>query len=145
MVVCKRMSKWKKTIMFGRMVMHKRKNLNKRGPYMLVEWLCATKRNKSMRTIILTNKRINERGPMFRLFVLGVTQGNENAVWVRGFIFLFLVLIKGIRRYSESNIPLPQPSGGKLLLRPSVSYNKLLGSGVSRALSSIYDGAFLRK
>ena len=82
---------------------------------------------------------------VFCLFVLGVTQRNEDAVWDQGFIFLFLMLIKGIRRQSESKIPLPNPSGGKLLLRPSLSYNKLLGSGVPRTLSNIYDEAFLQK
>ena len=64
---------------------------------------------------------------IFCLFVPGVTQGNEDAMGVQGFIFLLLMLIKGIRRYSECKIPLPNPSGGKLLLRLSVSYNKLLG------------------
>ena len=82
---------------------------------------------------------------IFCLFVPGVTQGNEDAMGVQGFIFLLLMLIKGIRRYSECKIPLPNPSGGKLLLKLSVSYNKLLGSGVSRTLSNIYDGAFLQK
>ena len=81
---------------------------------------------------------------IFCLFVPGVTQRNEDAMGVQGFIFLLLMLIKGIRRYSECKIPLPNPSGGKLLLRLSVSYNKLLGSGVSRTLSSISDEAFLQ-
>ena len=63
---------------------------------------------------------------------------------VQGFVFLFLMPIKGITRYSECKIPLPNPSGGKLLFRPSVSYNKLLGSGVSRTLSNISDEAFLQ-
>ena len=61
------------------------------------------------------------------------------------FQVLFSVLIKEIRRYDEANIPLPILSGGELLLRPSVSYSKLITSGVSRALSKIYHGAFLRK
>ena len=82
---------------------------------------------------------------IFCLFVPGVTQGNKDASGVQGFIYLLLVLIKGTRRHSECKIPLPNPSGGKLLFRPSVSYNKLLSSGVSRTLSNIYDGAFLQK
>ena len=81
---------------------------------------------------------------IFCLFIPGVTQGNQDAMGVQGFIFLLLMLIKGIRRYSECKIPLPNPSGGKLLFRPSVSYNKLLGSGVSRTLSNISDEAFLQ-
>ena len=82
---------------------------------------------------------------IFCLFVPGVTQENQDAMGVQGFIFLLSMLIKGIRRYSEWKIPLPNPSGGKLLFRLSVSYNKLLGSGVSRTLPNIYDGAFLQK
>ena len=82
---------------------------------------------------------------IFCLFVPGVTQGNEDASGVQGFIVLLLVLIKGIRRYGECKIPLPNPSGGKLLFRPSVNYNILLGSGVSTTLSNIYDEAFLQK
>ena len=58
---------------------------------------------------------------IFCVFVTGVTQGNEDAVGVQGFVFLFVALIKGIRRYSVSKIPLLSPSGGKILLRPSVS------------------------
>ena len=81
---------------------------------------------------------------IFCLFVPGVTQGNEDAMGVQGFIFLLLMLIKGIRRYSECKILLSNSSGGKLLFRPSVSYNKVLGSGVFRTLPNIYDEAFLQ-
>ena len=35
-----------RTLIFGRMVVHKR--LNERGPYIFVEWSCAHKRNKSV-------------------------------------------------------------------------------------------------
>ena len=82
---------------------------------------------------------------IFCLFVAGVTQGNKNAVPVHGFIFLLLVLIKAMGKWSESKIRLPNFSGGNFLLRPSLSYNKLLGSSVSRTLSNIYEGPFLRK
>ena len=48
------------------------------------------------------------------LLVPGVTQGKESAGCVYDFIFLFLVLIKKIRRLGESKIPLLYPSDGKL-------------------------------
>ena len=49
----------------------------------------------------------------------------ENAGSVQDFIFFFLclVLIKKISRLGESKIPLFNPTGGMLLLRPSTSYN----------------------
>ena len=49
--------------------------MNERGPCNLVDWPCVNKENKSMRTL-----RGNERGPYNLSFVLGVTQGNEDAV-----------------------------------------------------------------
>ena len=78
------------------------------------------------------------------------------------FIFSFLVLLKKmrmrdefkisscyfcqrIRRQRESKITLCNASGGKFLLRPSSSYNKLLGRIAFRILSNIHDGAFLGK
>ena len=41
---------------------------NERGPYMLVEWLCANKRNKSIRItilgcIVVHNRKNKRRGP----------------------------------------------------------------------------------
>ena len=82
---------------------------------------------------------------IFCLFIPGVTQGNQDAMGIQGFIFLLLILIKGITRYSECKIPLPNPAhGGKLLFRFSMSYNKLLGSDVSRTLLNISDEAFLQ-
>ena len=42
----------KETIYFGGMVVCKRKNVNERGSYTLVDWSCANKINKSMRTLI---------------------------------------------------------------------------------------------
>ena len=69
-----------------------------------------------------------------------------DVVSVQDFIFLvlFSVLIKGIRSYGESKIPLHNPSGGKLLLRPPASSNELLGRVLFRTLSNIYDQVFLR-
>ena len=55
------------------------------------------------------------------------------------------MLIKRIRRQSDAKIPVCNPVGGKLLLRPSTSYNKLLGRVVLRILSDIQDGALLQK
>ena len=45
-----------------------KETLNERGSYIFVEWLCANKRNKSVRTLIfgrmfVTKERLNERGP----------------------------------------------------------------------------------
>ena len=45
----------------------------------------------------------------------------------------------------ESKIPLCKPSGGKLLLRPSLSSNELLHRVAFRLLSNIHDGAPLGK
>ena len=81
---------------------------------------------------------------IFCPFVHGVTQGNQDVMGVQCSIISLLRLIKGITRYSKCKILLPNPSGGKLLFRLSVSYNKLLGSGVSRTLSNISDETFLQ-
>ena len=81
----------------------------------------------------------------FNLFVPGVTQGNEDASPVQNFIFFFFVLVKIIRRLDEPKIPLSNPSGGKLLLRPSASYNELLGRVVFRIPPNIHDGPLLQK
>ena len=43
----------------------------------------------------------------------------------------------------ESKIPLRNPSGGQLLLRPSASYNKLLDRVAFRILSSIHEDLHL--
>ena len=51
MVVHKRKSKWKRTICFRRMAVCKVK-ANEIGSYILVKWSSASKRNKSLRTII---------------------------------------------------------------------------------------------
>ena len=76
------------------------------------------------------------------------------------FIFSFLMLLKEmrtrgeckvsscyfcqrIRRQGESKITLCNPSGGKLFLRPSSSYNKLLDRIAFRILSNIHDGTLL--
>ena len=40
-----------RTLIFGRMVVHKRKIKWKRGSYILVEWSCVSKRNKSVETL----------------------------------------------------------------------------------------------
>ena len=50
MVVRKRKNKWKKTIYFGRMVVSKGRNKWRGTLYIWVEWSCANKRNKSMKT-----------------------------------------------------------------------------------------------
>ena len=55
------------------------------------------------------------------------------------------MLIKRIKKQGESKIPLCNPSDGKLLLRPSASYNKLFGRIALRILSNIQDGALLQK
>ena len=60
-------------------------------------------------------------------------------------IYITVPLIKRIRKQGESKIPLCNPSGGKLPLRTSVSYNKLLGGGVFRTPQNIYDEAFFAK
>ena len=61
---------------------------------------------------------------------------------ISSFVF---VLIKIIRRLDESKIPLSNPSGGKLLLRPSASYSELLGRVVFRIPPNIHDGPLLQK
>ena len=53
------------------------------------------------------------------LFKDGVTE------WVEDFIFLFPMLIKGMRRRGEFNIFLRDPRNGKILLSSSSSSNKL--------------------
>ena len=66
-------------------------------------------------------------------------------------MFSLLVLLKEIRTRDEPKmqegykIPLRNPSGGKLLLRSSSSYNKLLGRVAFRILSNIHEGAPLQK
>ena len=63
--------------------------------------------------------------------------------------FYLVVIEFGVNQENQeaggSKIPLCNTSGGELLLRPSLSYNKLLGRVAFRILSSIYDGALLRK
>ena len=60
----------KETIYFGGMVVCRRKNVNERGSYTLVDWSCANKINKSMRTLIFgpmvaDKERIFEKGSYF--------------------------------------------------------------------------------
>ena len=78
-----------------------------------------------------------------------VIQRNEEAESVQDQCFtlllLCLVLIKRIRRQGVSEIALCNPSGAKLPVRPSSTYNKLLGRIAFRILSNIHDGALLQK
>ena len=78
-------------------------------------------------------------------------QGCSRTIW-----FLFLVLFKEMRTRSQfkilsfcfwckSEICLRNHSGGKLLLKPFSSYNKLLGRILFRFPSNIHDGALPRK
>ena len=60
MVVYIKKKKLMRTLSFGRMVVHKEK-LYERGPYVLVEWLCANKRIKSMRTPIFRRMVVQKR------------------------------------------------------------------------------------
>ena len=55
----------------------------------------------------------------------------------------FCVWCKSREKEVEFKIPLCNPSGGELLIRPSSSYNKLLGRVAFRILSNIHDGFFL--
>ena len=73
------------------------------------------------------------------VFVPRVTQGNKDAGLVQDFILLLFGVNQ--ERQGETEIPLYSPSGGKLLLRPSSSYD-LLGRVTFRILSNIYDEAF---
>ena len=61
----------------------------------------------------------------FVIFVFGVNQEEKKAGGVQDSLVL--------------------PSGGKLLLGPSSSYNKLLGRVAFRILSNIHDGSLPRK
>ena len=61
------------------------------------------------------------------------------------YYFVVLVWIKIIRSQSKSKIPLCNPSGGKILLRASASYVKLLARVAFRTLPNIHDGAHSRK
>ena len=128
-----------------------KERINERGQDILVEWSCANKRSKSMRTqffyrMVVHNRKNEWKWTIYFVFSFLVLQ-KKTITRVESKIssFLFLVLIKGITRKRYSKIPLPNPSIGKLPLRPSVNCNKLLGRGISRTLSNIYDGAFLRK
>lgn len=71
------------------------------------------------------------------LFFPDVTQANDDRESLQDFIslFLLLVLITKIGRQSEFKIPLIQPSGRKLFLRPVVGYKK--GSINERVLMSL--------
>ena len=53
------------------------------------------------------------------------------------FLILCLVLIKKIRRYGESKIPVSNNSDGKLPLKPSRSDNKSLGRVIFRIMSNV--------
>ena len=85
---------------------------------------------------------------MWNLRTLAQFQGSE--MWTQGqskanFFGFCLVQIKINKRQVESKIPLCNPSDGKLLLRSSASYNKLLDRVAFRILSNIHDGALLQK
>ena len=78
-------------------------------------------------------------------------QGCSRTIW-----FSFLVLLKEMRTRSQfkilsfcfwckSEICLRNHSGGKLLLKPFSSYNKLLDRILFRFLSNIHDGVLPRK
>ena len=112
----------------------------------LVKWYC-------------TKERINERGPYILIFLYLVLLKEMRT---RDFIFLFSSLIVGIRRQDKSKIPLPNPRGGKLLLRPPTRENCTKNIQIRcfflfrifpyldtfyavRSLSNIYDGDFPRK
>ena len=63
------------------------------------------------------------------------------------FILLLLcfVLIERITRQGVSKIPLCNPSGAKLPVRPSSTYNKLSGRIAVRIFPNIHGGFLLRK
>ena len=66
MVMHKRKNKLKKTISFGWMVACKKKEQMERETHILVEWSFANKRNKSMSNIIFGRiflRKTKERGP----------------------------------------------------------------------------------
>ena len=60
MVMYNKINESMKTLIFGRMVVHKRNN-NERGSYILVELLYANKRNKSMRILIFGEMVVHKR------------------------------------------------------------------------------------
>ena len=74
-------------------------------------------------------------------------KGKEHAGAVQDLIFCFCVWCKSrnFRRQGLSKIFSCNHSDGKLLLRPSTSYNRLLDKVASRILSNIHDRALLRK
>ena len=76
-----------------------------------------------------------------------VTQGNQDTESVQDSILLilWLFLIKRIRRQGEPKIPLCNLIGGKLLLGPFLSQNKLLLRVAFRTLVKTHDGALLQK
>ena len=78
------------------------------------------------------------------VFIPSVTQRNEDAGSVKVHLVV-LVWIKIIRRLGESKTPLCNSSGGNILLRASVSCNKLLGRVAFRILPNIYNGASPQK
>ena len=78
------------------------------------------------------------------IFYPHVTQGNEDAGSVLDFILLFGVNQKNTRQ-RKSKIALCYPSSIKLLLRPSLRYNKLLSRVAFKILSNIHDRTLLRK
>ena len=83
---------------------------------------------------------------LIHIFIPRVTQGNEDVGSVEDFILSFLCESRELGgRQGESNIPLCNPSGGKILLRAPTSYNKVLDRVAFRILSNIHDGAPMRK
>ena len=60
----------------------------------MYNWSCANKRNKSVNTIILSRIVVHKRNNKWKntivcLFVLGVTQENDDVVWVQGLLVAF--------------------------------------------------------
>ena len=81
---------------------------------------------------------------VFFIFSFLVLLKDEYVGPVQDFILLFRVNQENLGA-GESKIPLCDPSGRKLLLRPSSSYNKLMGWVAFRILSKIHNGALLQK
>ena len=106
-------------------------------------------------TVLIALVEIPEFGEHLTIQFLRLTVSYKcQPIYLRRFTRAFLVFgvnqeNQEIRRLGESTIPLCNSNGGKLLLRPSSSYHKLLGRVASRILSNIlskiHDGVLLRK
>ena len=125
-----------------------KERINERGPYILIKWFYAHKRNKSMRTLTfgrmvvhIASAKIPEREESISpssfygncptisqiLSVLSIPSGwvltgNEDVQSEQDFILLLLCLvwIKRIRRQRECKIPLCNPSGENLLMQSHI-------------------------